>query len=153
MESLNPFKLIVLVCGLACMMLACSAPKEKQGGEENTEDATQVADSTQAEEVATTADWTQAEALVMNCGGTAMNLADPIREIADNLTRDSLMYDVKPFSDCSGTFHRVLDSLKKRCDDYPYPDKNNTATRVHLAAGITSRATSSALRIPSIRGI
>lgn len=69
-----------------------------------------------------TVSWDKGNALTANCGGGTLELTDPVRAIANNIADDSLMYDVKPFSDCSGIFHRFLDSLEVRCPDQSFPD-------------------------------
>ena len=67
--------------------------------------------------------------LSISCNGRQMMLAEPISRIAKNIENDSLDYNVEPFSDCSGIFHRVLDSLKKRCPTYAYPTKIYRSSR------------------------
>lgn len=136
MQRIKSFRLFLLAT-LTFSFIACSKSGRHQDGATNPENVIEasdegdevaasdtLSDTTQASgEVTVTADWANAENLVMNCNGS-MDLAKPVGVIATNITHDSLMYNVEPFSDCSGTFHRFLDSLKKRCSDYAYPDKN-----------------------------
>lgn len=127
MKRPQPSNLSFLLRGTLLFLFACTPAKEgaeTAGGEvADTTVAVAASDSTVVEEeVPVTADWANAEAIIMDCGG-ATDLAGPVQVIAANITDDSLDYNQEPFSDCSGIFHRVLDSLKKRCDDYAYPAK------------------------------
>ena len=58
------------------------------------------------------------------CGGEGGDSAKVIRQIADRLTAQGIMYGSEPLSDCSGMFHRVLESFSDRCPglDLPSPD-------------------------------
>jgi len=58
----------------------------------------------------------------IDCAGKRIDLADPVKEIAADITADSLWYDKEPLSDCSGIFHRVLLGMKQRCPAYDFPD-------------------------------
>lgn len=69
----------------------------------------------------TLASWANMDGLSITCGGDELNLAVPLNEVASRLQAQNLMYNVKPFSDCSGVFHRVLDSLDRRCPDHAFP--------------------------------
>jgi hypothetical protein len=55
------------------------------------------------------------------CEGEIIDLALPVREIARAIEKANLRYRVKPLTDCSGIFHRVLKIMKKRCPDFTYP--------------------------------
>jgi len=66
--------------------------------------------------------WASLEGLSINCGGGEMNLAVPVNMVATRLESQNLAYNDKPFTDCSGIFHRVLDSLKRRCPTHDFPD-------------------------------
>ncbi|MEO0899470.1 MAG: hypothetical protein AAFY71_23875 [Bacteroidota bacterium] len=68
------------------------------------------------------ADMGDMDAIMIKCGGSAMSLANPLMDIANRLEAQNLMYDTEPFTDCSGIFHRVLDSIEKRCPDHLFPD-------------------------------
>lgn len=70
----------------------------------------------------TLAAWDNMDGLSITCGGDEMNLAVPLNEVASRLQSQNLMYNTKPFSDCSGIFHRVLDSLDRRCPSHAFPD-------------------------------
>ncbi|MCI4670600.1 MAG: hypothetical protein MRZ79_20870 [Bacteroidia bacterium] len=65
--------------------------------------------------------WAKMEGLSISCEGNSMNLALPLNQVAERLQAQNLMYNVKPFSDCSGIFHRVLDSLDRRCPSHAFP--------------------------------
>ena len=45
----------------------------------------------------------------------------PLYEIVKSLEAQKILYGVKPLSDCSGIFHRVLMGLQQRCPDQQYP--------------------------------
>ncbi|MEL6253780.1 MAG: hypothetical protein AAFR87_17360 [Bacteroidota bacterium] len=66
--------------------------------------------------------WMGYDGLRSSCEGSKLNLAIPVNIIAANITKDSLAYNVEPFSDCSGVFLRFLDSLEARCPKKSYPD-------------------------------
>jgi hypothetical protein len=61
------------------------------------------------------------DAYMIDCAGARIDLKTPIQEIAAALTADSLLYNKKPLSDCSGIFHRVLKAMKQRCAGYDFP--------------------------------
>ncbi len=65
--------------------------------------------------------WSELSGLTVDCGGTALDLSVPVNEIATRIEALKLDYDVEPFSDCSGIFHRVLDSMNRRCPQHEYP--------------------------------
>ena len=84
------------------------------------------ADSANAAEATSNADidmaaWASLEGLSINCGGGEINLAVPVNLVATRLESQNLAYNDKPFTDCSGIFHRVLDSLKRRCPTHDFP--------------------------------
>jgi cell wall-associated NlpC family hydrolase len=56
------------------------------------------------------------------CGGTEMALSGPVTRIAKAISDSAFRYNVKPLTDCSGIFHRVLKRMKRVCPDYDYPD-------------------------------
>jgi hypothetical protein len=58
----------------------------------------------------------------MSCDSRTVNLDETITEIAADLESQKLLYNSKPFTDCSGIFHRVLREIKKKCPDYDVPD-------------------------------
>ncbi|GAB4402326.1 MAG: hypothetical protein OHK0039_00190 [Bacteroidia bacterium] len=58
----------------------------------------------------------------VRCGADDLDLEATLGEIVRQLEAAHLAYNVEPFSDCSGIFHRVLDSLALRCPDHAYPD-------------------------------
>lgn len=66
--------------------------------------------------------WMSYDGLRSLCEGSKLNLAIPVNIIAANITKDSLAYNVEPFSDCSGVFLRFLDSMEVRCPEKSYPD-------------------------------
>lgn len=66
--------------------------------------------------------WAKMNGIQSSCEGKKTNLAVPINIIAENLSKDSLAYNKEPYSDCSGIFLRVLDSLEKRCPKQIFPD-------------------------------
>lgn len=66
--------------------------------------------------------WASYDGLLSSCEGSKLNLAIPVNIIAANISKDSLQYNVEPFSDCSGVFLRFLDSLEIRCPKMDYPD-------------------------------
>lgn len=66
------------------------------------------------------------------CNGQRIELAAPVREIAAHISADSVMYDrdnPKNFADCSGIFHRLLDSMRVRCADVDLPGKSARSSR------------------------
>lgn len=70
-------------------------------------------------------------AATASCNG-GENLAVPLQQIANNISADSVWYDKdnpQNMADCSGIFHRVIDSLKKRCPDVPIPTKASRSSR------------------------
>lgn len=77
--------------------------------------------------------WGKFEGLMSSCQGSPLNLALPVNRIAVNISKDSLQYDVEPFSDCSGIFHRFLDSLEVRCPDKKYPNPEQYRSSRDLA--------------------
>lgn len=64
-----------------------------------------------------------------SCDTRLPSLAPNILQIATHLTEQALDYNVEPFSDCSGIFHRVLDSLKLSCKEPAYPSKEYRSSR------------------------
>ncbi|MEM6800476.1 MAG: hypothetical protein AAF696_03675 [Bacteroidota bacterium] len=77
--------------------------------------------------------WEKLNGLMSSCQGGPLNLAIPVNMIAENISRDSLQYDVEAFSDCSGIFHRFLDSMEVRCPDKQYPDPEQYRSSRELA--------------------
>jgi len=78
-----------------------------------------------SEEIPPTADpavLAKLENYAVDCAGKRIDLAAPVKEIADMITADSLWYGKELLSDCSGIFHRVLQAMKSRCPAYDYPD-------------------------------
>ncbi|MEM7513902.1 MAG: hypothetical protein AAF388_23445 [Bacteroidota bacterium] len=67
-------------------------------------------------------EYPEGEAVYGPCEETRINLAVPVKVIADNITAEKLDYNVEQFSDCSGIFHRFLDSLELRCPSPTYPN-------------------------------
>jgi len=65
------------------------------------------------------------EQYAIDCGEKVIDLKAPVTQIATAIEAESLWYDQKPFTDCSGIFHRVLKAMKQRCpnNDYPDPEK------------------------------
>lgn len=57
----------------------------------------------------------------LNCGGTQIDVASPVAEITTAIGDSSFLYSVKPLTDCSGIFHRVLKGMKERCPEQAYP--------------------------------
>jgi hypothetical protein len=62
------------------------------------------------------------EKYVVPCDAQEIDLAIPVGEIARALEDSVLLYNVKPLTDCSGIFHRVLHAMQQRCPQYPTPD-------------------------------
>jgi hypothetical protein len=58
----------------------------------------------------------------MSCGGRTVPLDETIQEISADFQSQKLLYNSKPFTDCSGIFHRVLRAIKKKCSGYELPD-------------------------------
>ena len=111
-------KLILVL--LAFTVLACG-----DSSTENTDDKTSkntVTEDSKESVTVTGPEYPDGEAVYGPCEETQMNLAVPVKVIADNITADKLDYNVEPFSDCSGIFHRFLDSLELRCPSPAYPD-------------------------------
>ncbi len=61
-------------------------------------------------------------AYTLSCDGRSLCLDETIQDIATDLQAQKLLYNSKPFTDCSGIFHRVLREINKRCPDYQLPD-------------------------------
>ena len=124
--------LMVCLCFSACRQSGHSEQSAK-----STSDETAAADtfdtllskpdtSSQAtpEEIPATSDLTTLAKLnryLIDCAGKRIDLEEPVKEIAAALEADSLLYDTKELTDCSGIFHRVLNAMKRRCPDYDYP--------------------------------
>ena len=64
-----------------------------------------------------------------SCQEGSTYLANSVAEIAENLSAQQLGYNSLPFTDCSGIFHRVLDSLRLRCPEQAFPDKSYRSSR------------------------
>ena len=58
----------------------------------------------------------------LSCDGRTHYLDETIQDIATDLQAQKLYYNSKPFTDCSGIFHRVLREINKRCPNYQLPD-------------------------------
>lgn len=52
------------------------------------------------------------------------NLDTWVPEIAHRLSRDSIWYDARKGSDCSGMMHRLFDSLEQRCSNFDLPGRS-----------------------------
>ena len=61
------------------------------------------------------------------------NLDTWVPEIANRLSRDSIWYDARKGTDCSGMMHRLFDSLEQRCSNFELPDRSCRGSRA-LAA-------------------
>ncbi|MEO1451884.1 MAG: hypothetical protein AAFV07_20300 [Bacteroidota bacterium] len=132
MKVHSSFRFSGVIIVLALLVYAC-APSKSAGDTAPDQATTSTPDVDQAAETdaevdpepapaVSTVAWDQGASLTVNCGGAPLDLTNPVGIIAENISQDSLMYDVEPFSDCSGIFHRFLDSLEKRCPDHSYPD-------------------------------
>lgn len=58
-----------------------------------------------------------------SCFEDIPRLTNIVQEVASRMEAQELMYGESPLSDCSGIFHRVLDSMKTRCPEGSYPSK------------------------------
>lgn len=65
---------------------------------------------------------TKLPAYTLSCDSRSLYLDETIQDIATDLQSQKLLYNSKPFTDCSGIFHRVLREINKRCPDYQLPD-------------------------------
>ena len=63
------------------------------------------------------------------CKGLSEEVSQAVIAISENLSAQQLAYNSLPFTDCSGIFHRVLDSLKQRCPEQKFPDKSYRSSR------------------------
>ncbi|MEM7375171.1 MAG: hypothetical protein AAF587_41640 [Bacteroidota bacterium] len=63
------------------------------------------------------------------CLEDEQRLVKNVREIAARMEAEQLMYGELPLTDCSGIFHRLLDSLKERCPEAKYPSKSYRSSR------------------------
>jgi hypothetical protein len=61
------------------------------------------------------------ENYVLKCSGELVDLTVPIKEIADSIQALQIMYGNHGLRDCSGIFHRVVQSLKARCPEVELP--------------------------------
>ena len=77
--------------------------------------------------------WEEMEGLIATCEDEPFNLALPVNIIAFNISRDSLQYGAEPLSDCSGIFHRFLDSLELRCPEPTFPNPKKYRSSRDLA--------------------
>ncbi|MEM6767828.1 MAG: hypothetical protein AAF655_23030 [Bacteroidota bacterium] len=66
--------------------------------------------------------WANTPGYTSDCGDQAINLTPHVNIIAENLEKEELLYNSKKYTDCSGIFIRVLDSLEKRCPEASYLD-------------------------------
>jgi hypothetical protein len=64
------------------------------------------------------------DAYHIQCSGSTIDLAHPVREISVRLEAQKLEYAPSNLADCSGIFHRVLKNLKERCPSHAYPEVN-----------------------------
>lgn len=69
-----------------------------------------------------TTDEDTASEKVLPCGQAASSLAPTVLAIAEQLQGQTIMYDSEPLSDCSGMFHRVLQSFDEVCPGYDLPE-------------------------------
>lgn len=65
--------------------------------------------------------WANQYSLRMYCQGSPVEIADEVSEIASHMEAQNYAYNAKPFTDVSGIYHRVMDSLSRRCPNHSYP--------------------------------
>lgn len=128
MKSTKPIlisiSLLLCLFGILLFLSAC-------GGSPQAETSTQVADepgqerekpATPPKPAKSKKSWENMDGIYSLCAGKKSNLAHPVNLIAQHISEDSLDYNVEPFSDCSGIFIRVLDSLNRRCPGHDFPN-------------------------------
>ncbi len=116
-----------LVLCIALLTGACSSPEKnasseaQQSEETATQQTTELQTTTgEAVEYTPTA-LAKLPSYTTTCGDQSIDLAGPVAEIAAALEDSSFLYAVKPLTDCSGIFHRVLRQMKERCPEQAYP--------------------------------
>ena len=132
---------------LACTLLACKRPAASNAGETLPPETEQSSPSIAPEQPAEPLPLPKAPppsparaeeidspvaALFAACNGARIDLAGPVNEIARNISADSVWYDAsnpKNFADCSGIFHRLLDSMRMRCPETSLPGKSARSSR------------------------
>jgi len=138
MKYIFTLKVSLTILLFSIMIWSCSGPGGRQNVAENLTTAENQGETTVSSETGETGetaeeivpeepvipDWKISDSLVLACG-EPINIAGPVNTIAANLENARLMYGQLPYTDCSGTFHRVLDSLKHYCSDFKYPDKDD----------------------------
>ena len=126
-SSLFMWLSLVLLC-----FIACKRPiSPKTNNSDLTETATE-ADSPPAIAESSLPAEAKASVVAANCGDGSFNILPLLREIAQHISADSVWYDKdnpRNMADCSGIFHRFLDSLKVRCPEADYPTRQSRSTR------------------------
>lgn len=61
-------------------------------------------------------------AYVVDCDRNLIDLATPLRAIADSLSALQLPYNADNLADCSGIYHRTVQALKARCPNIATPE-------------------------------
>lgn len=61
------------------------------------------------------------ESYLAVCGGSEIELKEPLFRIASAFESQRILYGAQPLSDCSGIFHRLLRAVKAECGDYHCP--------------------------------
>lgn len=129
---------LILLFGLICISLACSTSnpsntnmgkeKEENTGLSNSEATKTEEEKSEPEKTEedkpNIPDWATASSVSITCADAEYDLSTPLMEVASQLEAQQLMYNVQPFTDCSGIFHRVLDSINRRCPDHAFPNPN-----------------------------
>ena len=125
--SVQPFGMAILVLGLALSTWACSpSEKNEQAPETAASNAAESAEPATEAEAPKTVEYTPTalaglDAYRIDCDGQIIDLAGPVADIAAAIEDSSFLYAVKPLTDCSGIFHRLLRRMQKRCPDQAYP--------------------------------
>jgi len=128
MKTPNYLSLITLV--MVAFFYACQPGSTSSNSKATSTDSSSVAKGTMMEQEGEEEPeveeidlaWYEMDSLSLACGSTNVLLGSSLLTIANRLEAKKLMYDQKPFTDCSGIFHRVLDSLGRRCPEYTLPD-------------------------------
>jgi len=124
--SITQQSMRLILIGAVAACLCVSSCRESGHKEQSAESSSQktFAEDTGHSQTIVASDPTvlaKLDGYMIDCAGARIDLKTPVQEIAAALTADSLMYNTKPLSDCSGIFHRVLNAMKQRCAGYDFP--------------------------------
>lgn len=76
---------------------------------------------------------------VVDCDGALIDLAGPLRQIADSLTALNLMYSARNLADCSGIYHRTVQALQARCPHIEIPEASRARSAEAIARWYAER--------------